>query len=79
MRLFVKREMKRLNQVLVEQGIHSDSATLLSLCCISTKDVQKVIRKPDQYDTVATLSCEFGEEVGTLHQEHTRSKLSQSV
>lgn len=56
----VKREMKRLKQVLAERGVHSDSATLISLCCISDKDVKKVIRKTDQFETVATLSCEFG-------------------
>jgi len=56
----VKRESKRLKQVLAEKGIQSESATLISLCCISRKDVLKVIRKSKECDTVATLSCEFG-------------------
>jgi hypothetical protein len=56
----VKREAKRLKQVLAEQGVQTGSATLISLCCISSKDVKKVTRKSAEYDTVVTLSCEFG-------------------
>jgi len=56
----VKREMKRLKQLLAERGIRSGSATLISLCCISGKDVKKVIQKTEQYEALATLSCEFG-------------------
>jgi hypothetical protein len=56
----VKRESKRLKELLAERGIGAESATLISLCCISRKDVLKVIRKSKDCDTVATLSCEFG-------------------
>jgi len=56
----VKRESKRLKEILAEQDIRSDSATLISLCCISRKDVLKVVRKAKACDTVVTLSCEFG-------------------
>jgi hypothetical protein len=55
-----KREAKRLKQLMSEKGIQSDSMTLIALCCISTKDVKKVIRKSKGFDTIATLSCEFG-------------------
>jgi hypothetical protein len=56
----VKRENNRLKQVLAEQAIHAGSATIILLCCISRKDVLKVILKTSEFDTVATLSCEFG-------------------
>jgi hypothetical protein len=55
-----KREVKRLKQLLSEKGIQSDSTTLIALCCISTKDVKKVLKKSEGCDTIATLSCEFG-------------------
>ena len=56
----VKAEEKRLKKVLAEQGIHAESATLISMCCISRGDVAKVIRKTKGCDAVVTLSCEFG-------------------
>jgi hypothetical protein len=56
----VIREMERLKKLLAEQGIQASSATLISLCCISRKDVLKVIRKSKESDTVVTLSCDFG-------------------
>jgi hypothetical protein len=56
----VKREIKRLKQVLAQRGVHSGSATLVSLCLVTTGQQQKVIRKTKDYETVVTLSCEFG-------------------
>ena len=56
----VIREMERLKKVLAEKNIQASSATLISLCCISRKDVLKVIRKSKECDAVLTLSCEFG-------------------
>jgi hypothetical protein len=55
-----KREATRLRQLMSKKGIQSDSMTLMALCCISTKDVKKVIKKSEDCDTIATLSCEFG-------------------
>jgi hypothetical protein len=55
-----KREAKRLKQLMMEKGIQSDSATLIALCCIATKDVKKVLKKTEGCDAIATLSCEFG-------------------
>ena len=55
-----KREARRLKQLMSEKGIQSDSMTLIALCCISTKDVKKVLKKTKDCDMIATLSCEFG-------------------
>ena len=56
----LKHEIKRLKQVLAEQGVHTGSAILPSLCCIRREHQQAVIRKTDEYETVVTLSCENG-------------------
>jgi hypothetical protein len=56
----VKREIKRLKEVLARQGVHCGSATLVSLCLVTTEQQAKVIRKTTGAETVVTLSCEFG-------------------
>jgi hypothetical protein len=56
----LKHEIKRLKQVLAEQGVLTGSATLPSLCCIRREHQQAVIQKTDEYETVVTLSCENG-------------------
>jgi hypothetical protein len=56
----LKHEIKRLKQVLSEQGVHTGSVALPSLCCIRREHQQAVIRATDEYETVVTLSCENG-------------------
>jgi hypothetical protein len=56
----VKQEIKRLKQVLAEQGVRAGSATMIALCLLSRKHQQQLVRKTEDFETVVTLSCEIG-------------------
>lgn len=56
----VKAEIKRVKKILETKGVKTGSDTMMSLCFITRKQAQQVIRKTKEYETVVSLSCDVG-------------------
>jgi hypothetical protein len=56
----VKAEIKRIKKILEAKDVKTGSDTMMSLCFVTSKQVQQVARKTKEYDTVVTFSCDVG-------------------